>query len=220
MKHLDITFDLETAALCPTAAPLSLGAVAWDRNSKETPFLDDLKIESDFFVSIDLASGFVSGLTIDQQTQEWWKKQSQEAKDALLTQPKRALQSAIHDFFTWIENIQQTVGAETVCLWCQGSDFDIAILHNICYVLGIDIPVRYTNFRDHRSVCMEFAAKVLEEPNSDACIPAKDPKKAYALVDEYKESLSLWEGRGGVSHTPVFDCRKSIFSTWQLMRQL
>lgn len=226
MKHIDITFDFETAALCPTAAPLSLGAVAWDRNAKESPFLDDLlydaKIPSDFFVNIDLASGFVAGLTIDTQTQEWWKMQSQKAKDALLIQPKRSLKAAIQDFFTWIEDIQKTVGAETVCLWCQGSDFDIAILRNICYVMNIDIPVRYTNFRDHRSVCMEFAAKVLEEPNTDACIPARDPKKAYALVDEYKVPSSLEEGWAGacVAHTPVFDCRKSIYSTWQLMRQL
>lgn len=220
MKHIDITFDFETAALCPTAAPLSLGAVAWNRSSKETPFIGDTKIPSYFFCNTNLASCFVEGLTIDAQTQEWWKKQTPQAKAALIAQPCKHLRVAIQDFFDWIENIMKDLGAETVCLWCQGSDFDIAILRNICYVLDMEIPIRYTNFRDHRSVMMEFAAKVLEEPNTDACSPAKDPKKAYALVDEYKESLSLGEGRGGVSHTPVFDCCKSIYSTWQLIHQL
>ncbi len=210
MKHLDITFDLETAALCPTAAPLSIGAVAWDRYNRQYPFLETEDTDTTFFSNIDLASSFVAGLTIDTQTQEWWKKQSQKAKDALLSQPKRSLKCAIQDFFTWIEDVRKAVGAETVCLWSQGSDFDIAILRNICYVLGIDIPIRYMNFRDHRSVVMEFAAKVLEEPNSDECVPAKDPRKAYELVKEYKD---------GESHTPVFDCKKSIYSTWQIMQQ-
>ncbi len=39
----DITFDLETCALCPTAAVMSTGAVVWNRDGEDTPFLDDLK---------------------------------------------------------------------------------------------------------------------------------------------------------------------------------
>lgn len=211
MKHLDITFDFETAALCPTAAPLSIGAVAWDRNGKESPFIDDPGICSDFFANIDLSSCFVAGLTFDAQTQEWWKKQSEKAKNALLVGTKLTLKDTIKEFFEWIDEMRKAVGAETVCLWSQGSDFDIAILRHICYIMNIDIPVRYTNFRDHRSVVMEFAAKVLEEPNSDECVPAKDSRKAYELVKEYKD---------GESHTPVFDCKKSIFSTWQILKSV
>lgn len=34
MKHLDVTFDLETASLSPTAAIIQIGAVAWNRFEK------------------------------------------------------------------------------------------------------------------------------------------------------------------------------------------
>lgn len=211
MKHIDITFDLETAALCPTAAPLSIGAVVWDRNGETTPFLDTREFVTEFFTNIDMTSCFVEGLSIDTQTQEWWQKQSEQAKRALLAEPKSALKETTLAFFAWIEEVCKAVDAESVCLWSQGSDFDIAILRNICYVLDIDIPFRYTNFRDHRSVMMEMAARKLKD-DAGACIPAKDPRMAYSLVDRYKEDGDR------VSHTPVFDCKKSIFSTWQMMK--
>lgn len=210
MKHIDITFDFETAALCPTAAPLSIGAVAWNRNAKQSPFFETREFVADFFTNIDLTSCFFAGLTIDKKTQLFWSEQSEEAKNALLAGPKHTLRDTITDFFAWIEEIRKVVGAETVCLWSQGSDFDIAIMRNICEVLNMEIPVKYSNFRDHRTACMEFAAKVMEEVDG-SCPPAQNPKKAYALVDEYKD---------GIPHTPVFDCKKSIYSTWQLMHQV
>ena len=209
MKHIDITFDLETAALCPTAAPLSIGAVAWDRNGTGTPFIEDIP---DFFLGIDLTSCFCEELTIDACTQSWWAKQSKEAKDALVNCKKSPIKAAIKSFFDWIGTVIETTGAESVCLWSQGSDFDIAILRNICYVLDIDIPIRYTNFRDHRSVFLELAARRLKDTDG-SCWPAKAPCKAYDLVERYKDGE-------GVDHTPVFDCKKSIYSTWQMMNMV
>lgn len=38
MKTLDVTFDLETCSLQPTAAVMSVGAVAWDRTAQDVPF--------------------------------------------------------------------------------------------------------------------------------------------------------------------------------------
>lgn len=40
---IDITFDLETCALCLTAVVMSIGAVVWNRDGEDTPFLDDPK---------------------------------------------------------------------------------------------------------------------------------------------------------------------------------
>lgn len=40
---IDITFDLETRALCPTATVMSIAAVVWNRKGEDTPFLDDPK---------------------------------------------------------------------------------------------------------------------------------------------------------------------------------
>ena len=37
MGELNITFDLETCALCPTAAVMSIGAVAWNAAAEDDP---------------------------------------------------------------------------------------------------------------------------------------------------------------------------------------
>lgn len=211
MKTLDLTVDLETCALTPTAAVMTIGAVAWDRYSNQTPFISH-NGETDFFARIDLASCFVEGLTIDSDTQDWWKKQSEEAKKALLKGEAVDIRLAMELLFTWIEGIKQMVGAESVCLWSQGSDFDIAILRNICYQLGMELPIRYSNFRDHRTVCMEMADILMDEGQLEN-IPAKKPCKAYELVERYTDGE-------GITHTPLFDCKKSIYSTWQMMQKM
>ena len=47
---LDVTVDLETTGLVPTAAVISLGAVAWKKDAEDTPFLlNDEKKEDPFF---------------------------------------------------------------------------------------------------------------------------------------------------------------------------
>lgn len=209
MKHLDITFDLETAALCPTAAVISIGAVGWGRYAKNDPFED---APHTFCQHIDLRSSFLDGFTFDAETSAWWSRQSADAKKELVQETHLVpIETAIRNFFEWINEVVNFHGAETVCLWSQGSDFDIAILRNICYKYGIDIPVKYTNFRDHRSVCMELASKLLTPTDTTDFdgenVVAQNPRNAYNLVKEYK----------GVAHNPVEDCRKSVYSTWQLM---
>lgn len=211
MKTLDITIDFETCALTPTAAVMSLGAVAWDRYGNQTPFISQDGC-TDFFARIDLTSCFTEGFTIDRDTQEWWQKQSEEAKKNLLKTDAVDIRLAIQLLFDYIEGIKGIVGAESVCLWSQGSDFDIAILRNICYVLGMELPIRYTNFRDHRTVCMEMADVLLDDDAFEN-LPAKKPCKAYELVERYKDGE-------GVTHTPVYDCKKSIYSTWQMMQKM
>lgn len=214
MKILDITFDLETCSLCPTAAVMSIGAVAWDRNGEGSPFIYDEKgsdYNSQYNVHIDMRRMIVDAFTIDPDTQNWWSQQSNEAKEAVLDSDECApctdIIDAIRDVFSWINDLKEENGYDTVNLWCQGSDFDIAILRNICYKYKINIPVKYTNFRDHRTFFMEGARMICEMDGTEF-----DPKKAYSLVEDY-------DGKGA-PHDPVFDCKRSIYSTWQMMQML
>ena len=212
MKTLDITFDLETTAICPTAAVLAIGAVVWDRDGKSTPFFPD-EVVADFPTTFnqltDLNRQFIDGFTFDQSTAEWWSRQSDKAKGALLEPSCDYLdiECAVHDFIDWIKEAQQHYQADEVCLWCQGSDFDIAILRNICEKYGLVLPVNHTNFRDHRTFFLEGARIICDIAHTDY-----DPKKAYSLVEPY-------EGEG-CAHEPLYDCKRSIFSTWQMMNHL
>lgn len=206
----DITLDLETCALCPTAAVMSIGAVAWDRNQVDTPFYEEGNMNNADYLylrHIDLRSQFVNGFTFDQDTANWWSSRSKEAKAAVTapdSQPCDSIENVVVDFFQWIKEIAD---GDEICLWSQGSDFDIAILRHICQTFQIDLPVSYKNFRDHRTFFLEGARIIL-----DAAQQPYDPSRAYSLVEPY-------EGEG-VAHDPIYDCKRSIYSTWQMMKHL
>lgn len=206
----DVTLDLETTALCPTAAVMSIGAVAWDRNQVDTPFYEEGNINNADYLylrHVDLRSQFVNGFTFDQDTANWWASRSKEAKLAVIAQdcqPCDSVENVVVDFFKWITEIAD---GDEICLWSQGSDFDIAILRNICQTFHIALPVSYKNFRDHRTFFLEGVRIIL-----DAAQQPYDPNRAYSLVEPY-------EGEG-VAHDPIFDCKRSIYSTWQMMKHL
>ena len=94
-RHLDITFDLETASLSSHAAILQIAAVAWDRFAEDADHMFVTKPEcayareaadtEHFCVSTDLNSQFVEGLwDFSQSTSEWWRGQSDAAKHAVV----------------------------------------------------------------------------------------------------------------------------------------
>ena len=215
---LDITIDFETCSLCPTAAVMSIGAVAWRRDNTASPFYNLKGGKQDpasvFSCHIDLRSMFINGFAFDEKTAEWWKTKTDEAKASLLSNdsyelPCRPIDVAVKDLFEWIEDFKKEQGEQDVCLWSQGSDFDIAILRYICYKFGIDMPLPHTGFRDHRTFIYEAARLI-----SKARGWSYDPSKAYSLVEDYKNVEK------GAEHDPVFDCNRSIYSTWQMMRKL
>ena len=119
----------------------------------------------------------------------------------------RWIDGVIDDFFSFIQHVQEETSAKNVKLWSQGTDFDIAILRNICGKYGIKMPVSHKNFRDHRTFFMEGAKIICDNMGVDL-----DERKAYQLVEEYDGP--------GEPHNPVFDCKRSIFSTWQMMKRL
>lgn len=210
MGELNITFDLETCALCPTAAVMSIGAVAWNAAAEDDPFTDGLSDGYFFYRHVDLRSSFIDGLTFDRKTSEWWATQGDDVKKSLLDydeKPLQSIDSVIEDFFSFIAYVQDETSAMEVKLWSQGTDFDIGILKNICSKYSIEIPVSYKNFRDHRTFFMEGAKIVCGEAGVEL-----DSNKAYLLVNEYDGP--------GEPHNPVYDCKRSIYSTWQMMKHL
>ena len=215
---LDISIDLETCSLCPTAAVMSIGSVAWRRDNVHSPFYTLKGGKQDpasvFSCHIDLRSMFINGFTFDEKTAAWWKAKTDEAKASLLSNdsydlPCRPIDVAVKDWFDWIEDFKKEQGEQEVCLWAQGTDLDIAILRYICYKFGIDIPLPYTSTRDHRTYIYEAARLICKARGW-----SYDQSKAYNLVEDYKNIEK------GAEHDPVFDCNRSIYSTWQMMRKL
>ena len=218
---IDVTFDFETCSLSPTAAVMSIGAVAWKRYGKESPFFDEgdgVLRNSTFSAKVDLRSMFINGFAFDKSTAEWWSKQSNEAKAALLDSdsdeaPCQPIDVVVNDFFGWIDYIKKKLGDDDICLWAQGTDFDPAILRYICWKLGIKLEIKHTSLRDHRTFYLELA-RILW----DAAEPNEEPftiEKAYALTTDYQDITDE-----GAAHDPIFDCKRSIYSTWQMMKKI
>ena len=215
---LDITIDFETCSLCPTAAVMSIGAVAWKRDNETSPFYQLIDGTHDpasvFSCHIDLRSMFVNGFTFDERTAAWWGTKMDEAKASLLSSdsyelPCRPIEVAVKDLFEWANDFKKEQGEQDICLWAQGADFDIAILRNICYKFGIQTPLPYTSFRDHRTFTYEAAHLIC-----NSCDMPYDLSKTFDMVEDYKNIEQ------GAEHDPVFDCKRSIYSTWQMMRKL
>ena len=138
---LDITIDFETCSLCPTAAVMSIGAVAWRRDNTASPFYNLNGGKQDpasvFSCHIDLRSMFINGFTFDEKTAAWWKTKTDEAKASLLSSdsydlPCRPIDVAVKDLFEWAQDFKKEQGEQDICLWAQGSDFDIAIFLLFC----------------------------------------------------------------------------------------
>ena len=96
------------------------------------------------------------------------------------------------------------------------SEFDYSrevgkCIQKLCYIYGIDFnkaaQIPYTHVRDHRTFFLEGAYLLCQSMGVEY-----READAYDLVDRY-------EGEG-CPHDPVYDCKRSIYSTWQMMKHL
>lgn len=221
MKHIDITFDFETCSTAPDAAPMQLAAIVWNRFSEgEHPFTDDT-----FNVGIDLRTCVVAGFAFDQDTVDFWSRQNETAKQNVTETECYAVDTAFMQFCEWIEQMKKKYDAGTVCLWCQGQDFDFPILKTIARKFGLKMPVHQHYFRDCRTYVLETVLTLLSAGNRtdethSVHLTLDDvlekPMRAYDLIPKIK---SDWlDGR--TQHDALYDCLRSTWSVWQCMKYL
>lgn len=219
MKHIDITFDFETVSTAPDAAPMQLAAVVWNRDTElNTPFTDDA-----FSVGIDLRTCVVEGFSFDQDTVDWWSRQSETAKQNVMEDECYGIDTAFMQFCEWIEQMKQKYGADTVCLWCQGQDFDFPILKTIARKFGLKMPVHQHYFRDCRTYVLEAVMMMVQRKTAGGSCPTltadeimAKPMRAYDLIP--KLSAKTMDGRE--QHDALYDCLRSTWAVWQCMKLL
>lgn len=220
-RHIDITFDFETVSTAPDAAPMQLAAVAWDRFSNgDHPFLDAIE---PFNVGIDLRWCVMNGFDFDQDTIAFWQRQSIVAKKSVLSAACYPLDEVLYKFVSWIDAAKKSAGADTVCLWCQGQDFDFPILKTIVRRCGSMMPAHQHYFRDCRTVVLEnvLAAVVsgatTQQPTEHVLTFEQimdKPMRAYDLIPPLPANIVA----GRVQHDAVYDCLRSSWSVWQSMK--
>ena len=221
MKHIDITFDFETVSTAPDAAPMQLGAIVWNRNTElDTPFMDDA-----FNTAIDLRTCAVEGFSFDQDTIDWWSRQNDTSKQCVTEGECYAVDRAFQQFIDWIEEMKKKYGTNTVCLWCQGQDFDFPILKTIARKFNLKMPVHQHYFRDCRTYVLEAVLTLLSAGNRtdetrSVHLTLDDvlekPMRAYDLIPKINEDWLKERSQ----HDALYDCLRSTWSVWHCMKFL
>lgn len=138
MKHVMV--DLETLGLTPNSVILSIGAVKFDPRTGE--------IGGGFERKIDIGSSIARGFTINVDTLQWWSNQSLDARTATFDGGKVRIPDALASFSEFF--------GDSVYIWGNGADFDIAMLKTAYERLGADTPWNYKNTRCYRTMMSEF----------------------------------------------------------------
>lgn len=132
---MDAMVDLETYGTKAGCVVRSIGAVFFDV---------DKGMGDSFYCNIDTTSCLDKGLIIDPKTRAWWEKQSSEAKQSLLVDPK-PVGAAVAAFYTWYLKHPEAK------FWCQGANFDAPILEAVFNACKVDIPWKFWAVRDTRT---------------------------------------------------------------------
>lgn len=139
-KNICQIVDIETWATSPTAAIASIGACRLDISTGV--------VSDDFYVNISKSSCAELGLTVHQDTLDWWKKQDQVVLKALMTNTV-PISAAIAKFFDWLVPDQE--------LFAHGLNFDIPIIQNAAIKVGYtEMPWKYYNLRCSRTLLATF----------------------------------------------------------------
>lgn len=219
-KVIDITIDFETVGLSPQSAILELAAVAWQRATE--PHLDpnaDFKPIDTFDSKVDLRSCVAAGMKFDQDTIDWWSRQKQSAKDHVLDGDCYPVRDVLDGFLDWLEGLYCQEGSPEpgfrICLWSQGSDFDISILRSLAATFGMTERlaklVSYVNFRDARTFILEVGNFSYND-KLFGC-PIEHPSDVYKVLPSFNDDY--YE-----VHTAIRDALQTSWNVWHIMRNL
>lgn len=240
MRTIDITFDLETTSLQSTAAIMSFGAVAWNREAKSNPFLlnDNMAIGCNdgfgryIILAPHLSQQFVSGFDFDRNTARWWNSQSDDAKDAIIIAEPVRCERLFVEFYEWLLSVLDFAGADSYRLWCQGADFDLAIFLHFLSVFDTDhlIKIHHCYFRDARTFTLEAVETIFKTGKWGELVDTPDytpddfranPQTIYAHLPQMTErvkDLLDYNGELSARHSVLFDAAQSSWNVWLLQR--
>ena len=131
--------DIETLGTAPGSIILSIGACAFDPQS---PVQDT---GAEFYVNIDAADAKAKGLTSSPSTVDWWNRQSEAARAALMTD-RQSLKDAMFAFASWWGHY----GDSTV--WGHGASFDPVLIEAAFERVGMQAPWPFWGIRCSRTL--------------------------------------------------------------------
>lgn len=168
-KYNDIMMDLETLSTAVDCAIVSIGAVRFNA---------DTIADDKFYRIISIESNLAQGRVVSADTLRWWLEQDAQAKAVFNDPNQMHISAALSDFQKWIG-----ADAETVNVWSNGADFDIAIMANAYAKSGTPTPWKFYNTRCFRTIKSTPATTAVPKP--------KNFGKHNALLDAINQAQHL-----------------------------
>jgi inhibitor of KinA sporulation pathway (predicted exonuclease) len=173
--------DLETVDTKPTSKILSIGACIFNPNNDS--IIDTFSVSPDL---IDQSYKWVR--TESASTLEWWLKQPKTAYERAFTNEGRvplpeALQLLVAFFNKHIP--ERT--------WAHGSLFDIGILENVLDQVGIQIPWKYWEVRDTRTLFESCKVSLTDNKHVTSHIAVEDAINQARTVQRAYKVISSWQ---------------------------
>lgn len=178
--------DIETIGCESNAVVLSIALVYFDEKEKNT--WESLN-ENAIFVKLSAKEQIENyNRTIDKSTIEWWKKQSDLARDFSFTPKKSDLtaKQGIDILKQYIK--EQSKTPEKELIWVRGS-LDQMAVDSLCNIMGEERLFPYWNYRDVRTFI---------------CFNTDTGAKGYAQIDEDLYP-GTWNREVVIKHNPVHD---------------
>ena len=143
MKQDALMVDIETMAVTPDAAILTIGACMFNPRGGV-----DQTIDEKFLVRMSLTSNESMGRRIQAGTVEWWLKQSTDAQMGLFDGFVTNLKQGLVMFRQWFQNETRN-RPETV--YANDPDFDVVILKSAHDSCGEMWPLQFWQNRSVRT---------------------------------------------------------------------
>jgi len=143
MLYTDMMIDLETLSTKMNAVMLSIGAVMFTVEENEYGYPN-----KQFYMKPNLDSQMRIGSRIQADTLKWWLKQSDEAR-AEFTEVDTTL-PPISKVLSQLKNFHDEYKPRRI--WSHGASFDLPILSYAYFRAGMEVPWKYWNERDTRTL--------------------------------------------------------------------
>lgn len=204
MKNIiNIAIDIETLSVRPTAIITQIAARVFTFDDSDSKW--DSK-QNRYIANINIVPSLISGnFDIDKSTVEWWKQQSDEAKEQF-NNPTICLKDALIHLNNFIDLNCKLHQAEHRNIWMQGTDFDGSVLRNAYFETFPDnkdhkIPWNFHELRDSRTCIMEWY---------ELMYPDDETNDPYTRIPEMKPEErtrdSIDSGSTFNKHNAMYDC--------------
>lgn len=160
---IDVMIDIETLGTNVDSSILSIGAIKFKRNGD---------ILDTFFITIKRSSCLELGLIEYKDTLDWWMNIDEGVRKVIFKEE--------YDIKEALTKLSEWLGYNSI-MWANGPSFDISILENCYKRCKMNIPWRFWNVRDVRTVA-DIGKVDLKNMEKAEHHPLSDCKRQISIV--------------------------------------